>query len=160
LVKVAVYGVQIMGVLNPLTATQMLMLIAARKYANSQGCLVALGAGGDAIGIGGVSAGYGVYWDPSGTVGAYGSAALDAGFFAGLSVEVIVTLIKGDASAFSGDCYAVGGGGGEVVAGSVFYLYATNGSYLGVSMGVGGGGGMPYGAYAQMSHTWITPPTN
>jgi hypothetical protein len=159
LIQAGVAAVTVAVVVNPIFGPAGAMFIAAKNFANANGCTVALGIGGDVIGFGGGSCGSGVYWDPSGNVGAYGTLALDAGFAAGLSAGVVMTIIKGDSSAFGGDSYAVGGGGGEIVSGSGFFLYDSNGHFYGLSGSAGIGGGMPFGAFAQASHTWITPPT-
>jgi hypothetical protein len=159
LIQGAVMAVTVASVVNPFTTTAGIMFIAARKLANANGCTVSLGIGGDVIGFGGGSVGGGVYWDPDGNVGAYGSLAIDAGFAAGLSAGVVVTILKGGADAFGGDSYAIGGGGGEIISGSGFLLYNTSGQFYGLSTSIGVGGGMPFGAFGQASHTWITPPT-
>jgi hypothetical protein len=159
LIQAGVMAVTVAVTTNPIFGPSGVMFIAAKNFANANGCTVALGIGGDVIGFGGGSCGSGVYWDPSGNVGAYGTLAIDAGFAAGLSAGIVLTIIKGGADAFGGDSYAVGGGGGEVVSGSGFFLYDSNGHFYGLSGSAGIGGGMPFGAFAQASHTWITPPT-
>jgi hypothetical protein len=59
------------------------LLGAAGALAHSQGCTVALGYGGDAIGIGGASGGVGIYYGPNGEQGVYGAVGLDVGFAMG-----------------------------------------------------------------------------
>jgi hypothetical protein len=137
------------------------LLAAAGMIANAHGCTVALGYGADAIGIGGVSGGVGIYYGPSGEIGLYGAVGLDVGFAMGLSVEVVYTIIAGAPSVnFAGDCWVVTLSGGEVAVagGSAIFAY-NDGHFVGVALSVGIGAGAPIGLYGQLSHTWITPPT-
>ncbi|HEV7925630.1 MAG TPA: hypothetical protein VGR14_09750 [Verrucomicrobiae bacterium] len=132
----------------------------AGTIANANGCTVALGFGGDAIGIGGVSGGVGIYYGPSGEIGLYGAVGLDAGFAMGLSAEIVYTIIAGAPSVnFAGDCWVVTLSGGElaVAGGSAIFAY-SDGHFVGVSLSAGIGAGAPIGLYGQLSHTWITPP--
>jgi len=136
------------------------LLVAAGAIASAKGCTVALGYGGDVIGIGGVSGGVGIYYGPSGETGLYGAVGLDVGFAMGLSVEVVYTIIAWAPSVnFAGDCWVVSLSGGELAVGggSAIFSY-SDGHFVGVSLAAGIGAGAPISLYGQLSHTWITPP--
>jgi hypothetical protein len=136
------------------------VLAAAGAIANAKGCTVALGLGGDAIGIGGASVGGGIYYGPNGEIGLYGGVGLDAGFALGVSGEIVYTIIAGAPSVnFKGDCWVVTLSGGEVavVGGSAIFAY-SDGHFVGVSVSAGVGAGAPIALYGQLSHTWITNP--
>ncbi len=134
------------------------VLTLAGAIANANGCTVALGLGVDAIGIGGVSGGGGIYYGPNGEIGVYGSIGLDVGFAMGLSAEIVYTIIAGAPSVnFKGDCWVVTLSGGEVVVvgGSAIFAY-SDGHFVGVSVAGGIGAGAPIALYGQLSHTWIS----
>jgi hypothetical protein len=134
------------------------ILAAAGALAHANGCTVALGLGGDAIGIGGASVGGGIYYGPNGEIGVYGGVGLDAGFALGVSGEIVYTIIAGAPNVnFVGDCWVVTLSGGEVVVvgGAAIFAY-TDGHFVGVSVSAGVGAGAPIALYGQLSHTWIS----
>jgi hypothetical protein len=128
------------------------------ELAHTMGCTVAVGLGGDAAAILGVSAGAGVYYTPSGEIGIYGSMAGDLGAVLGADIGECFTVVHGGSSALAGNCFAVVFGGGEVVVGSGSALFSTDGGgFIGVAGMIGLGVGWPVAAFAQYGHTWIRP---
>lgn len=132
--------------------------VAMFELAHTLGCTVAVGLGGDAQAILGVSAGAGVYYTPSGEIGIYGSMAGDLGAVLGADIGECFTVVHGGSDALAGNCFAVVFGGGEVVVGSGSALFSTDGGgFLGVAGMIGVGVGWPVAAFAQYGHTWIRP---
>jgi hypothetical protein len=126
--------------------------------ARATGTTIGIGiAGGGALGAGG-GIGAGIYFDPSGNIGFYGSGSLRNGFLAGASATYQLTIVRGGIDVFGGTCYAIGGGGGELLVGGMSVLFNTDLDFIGVSGSIGIGAGIPFEFYVEAQHTWTTDP--
>lgn len=104
----------------------------------------------------GTSLGAGIMFAPDDRVGFYGSLDGVLGAIVSISATMQVTIVHGDADAFSGAAVAITIGGGEEIVGSATVLLTADSSrrFLGVTFSMGVGAGLtPIEAYAQYQYT-------
>jgi hypothetical protein len=122
----------------------------ARSTAAMMGVTVGIGPAVTA-GLGlGISRAHGIYFGPSGEIGAYGSVGGRNGALAGISATAQVIILRGGPSGLGGYTLALGVGGGELAVGGATALFTTDGDFLGVSVEVGVGAGIPIEVYAEV----------
>ncbi len=88
----------------------------------------------------------------------YGDVGLLAGALAGVAGLVTTTIVRGGFDAFGGDCVAFGLAGGEAVVGEAAVLLTPAMQFLGITVGVGVGAGLPLDVFAAQQRTWTTAP--
>jgi hypothetical protein len=131
--------------------------------ANAAGFVVGVGPGVDIGVLHGWSGGAGYYFAPGNVVGVYGSLAEDDGLFYGADVGLSFIVIYG-MNNFSGPGYAIGGALKVGIGGSLALTFgcdADGNTDLHKPTGYCAALGFGFSAafFAQLSHTYVSPPS-
>ncbi len=104
----------------------------------------------------GVSLGGGVLISNRGRLGGYGSIGGLVGAMASISATLQVTITGGGVERFRGWAWGAGIAGGELLVGNAAVLLTMTSpvQFLGVTVGVGVGYGIPLEVFVNAQHTW------